>query len=65
MVECVELLEERAEKYGLTRADIFKKVVHFYNTVKAGDLDGDQKITLIEFFIQLPKLEEFLINGKI
>ena len=29
------------------------------------DTDGDRKISLVEFFIQLPKLEEFLLNKKL
>jgi len=62
IVECVELLDEKADKFGLTKGDIFKRVVHFFNQA---DTDGDQKISLIEFFIQLPKLEEMLLNKKL
>ena len=62
IVECVELLDEKADKFGLTKGDIFKRVVHFFNQA---DTDGDQKISMIEFFIQLPKLEEFLMNKKL
>merc|ERR1712153_275673 len=62
IVECVELLDEKADKFGLTKGDIFKRVVHFFSQA---DKDGDQKISLIEFFIQLPKLEEMLLNKKL
>ena len=62
IIECVELLDEKADKFGLTKGDIFKRVVHFFNQA---DTDGDQKISMIEFFIQLPKLEEFLMNKKL
>ena len=42
--------------------DLYKRVVHFFNMA---DTDGDRKISLVEFFIQLPKLEEFLLNKKL
>merc|ERR1711935_76170 len=42
IVECVELLDEKADKFGLTKGDIFKRVVHFFSQA---DKDGDQKIT--------------------
>ena len=41
---------------------MYKRVVHFFNMA---DTDGDRKISLVEFFIQLPKLEEFLLNKKL
>ena len=62
LTECVDLLEERADKFGLTRDSIYKKVVHFYNMA---DKDGDKKITLIEFFVSLPNLEDFLLNERL
>merc|ERR1711868_218737 len=62
IVECVELLDDKAAKFGLTKGDLFKRVVHFYNLA---DTDGNRKISLVEFFIQLPKLEEFLLNKKL
>jgi Ca2+-binding EF-hand superfamily protein len=62
IIECVALLDDKAEKYGLAKADLFKKVVHFFNQA---DVDGDRQISLIEFFIKLPQLEEFLLNKKI
>ncbi|CBY07288.1 unnamed protein product [Oikopleura dioica] len=62
IVECVELLDERAEKFGLTKGDLYKRVVSFYNKV---DADGDRKISIIEFFLRLPELEEALMNAKL
>merc|ERR1719422_779624 len=62
VVECVSLLDDKAEKFGLSKGDLYKRVVHFFNMA---DTDGDRKISLVEFFIQLPKLEEFLLNKKL
>ena len=42
--------------------DIYAKSVDFFNKA---EIDGDKKISPIEFFIQLPKLEAFLINKKL
>ena len=41
---------------------MFKRVVDFFKIV---DSDENQKISLMEFFIQLPAIEEFLINTKL
>ena len=62
IVECVELLDEKADKFGLSKNDLYKRVVHFFSQA---DSDGDRKISLLEFFIQLPKLEEMLMNKKL
>merc|ERR1712179_816979 len=62
IVECVELLDQRADRFGLAKADLYKRVVHFYNLA---DQDGDRKISLVEFFIQLPQLEDFLLKQKL
>merc|ERR1711953_367682 len=62
IVECVELLDERAEKFGLTKSDLYKRVVNFYNKA---DSDGDRKISIIEFFLRLPELEQALLNAKL
>jgi hypothetical protein len=37
-------------------------VVNFYNKA---DADGDRKISIIEFFLRLPELEQALINAKL
>ena len=58
----MELLEERASKFGLSKDQVYSKVAKFLNMA---DIDGDKKITLIEFFVQLPNLEEFLLNDKL
>ena len=52
----------RKTNIKLRKGDLFKRVVHFYNLA---DTDGNRKISLVEFFVQLPKLEEFLLNKKL
>lgn len=56
-MECVDLLNHHAERFNLTEKDLFKLVTEFY---KIADTDNNCKISLIEFFVQLPHLEEFL-----
>ncbi|CAG5103316.1 Oidioi.mRNA.OKI2018_I69.chr1.g715.t1.cds [Oikopleura dioica] len=59
VIETVELLEARADRYGLTKDDIMKKVDFFY---KNADYNKDGKISIIEFFISLPELEKLLLS---
>merc|ERR1711990_515160 len=60
--ECADLLDQKAEQYGLSKKDIHKQIQHFFNMV---DVDKSQTISLLEFFIQLPKVEAYLLEKKL
>ena len=42
--------------------DIHKQIQHFFNMV---DVDKSQTISLLEFFIELPKVEAYLLEKKL
>ena len=60
--EAAELLGEKADQFGLSKKDIHKQIQHFFNLM---DVDMNQKISLLEFFIELPKVEAFLVEKKL
>ena len=60
--ECAELLGEKADQFGLSKKDIHKQIQHFFNLM---DVDMNQQINLLEFFIELPKVEAFLSEKKL
>ena len=43
-------------------SDIHKQIQHFFNMV---DVDKSQTISLLEFFIELPKVEAYLLEKKL
>lgn len=60
IVECVKFLEKQAVRYNLCNTDdLFSRVSEFF---KIADLNDDAKITFLEFFMKLPKLEAFFVE---